>query len=377
MNNDLKHVIVAGAGRLGQCVSHLLARTKQYQVHLCDLHVPDEGWRSENLICHQSDMTNFDQIKALVEKHPIKAVASCLPYFCNQELATNVKKLGLSYFDLTEDVSTTNAIRKLAKDSDQAFVPQCGLAPGLIGIVGNYLMSSFTHIESAKLRTGALPQYSNNTMRYAFTWSIDGLINEYAQPCVGIERGKILNFPPLDGLENLQVDGIEYEAFNTSGGLATLYELYEGKIDTLNYKSIRYPGHCQYMSFLMNDLKMRDDQETLKSILQNAIPFTQQDVVVLYVSVKGNRNGRLDQETVVLKFYPQEIDGHTYTALQLTTAYSLTTAIDMVLNNPEKYKGFVHQHDISWEDYLANQFGGQLKNLLEKDEWIFKKSLQD
>ena len=61
-----------------------------------------------------------------------------------------------------------------------------------------------------------------------------------------------------------------YEAFNTSGGLGTLADTYAGNVRTMNYKTLRYPGHCEKIHLLMNDLKLNEDRETLKRILERA-----------------------------------------------------------------------------------------------------------
>lgn len=217
-------------------------------------------------------------------------------------------------------------------------------------------MQHFQDLECVKLRCGALPQQTSNALQYALTWSVDGLINEYVNPCLAIVNQQAVTVPALADLELLQLDGAHYEAFNTSGGLGTLPEIYAGKVKALNYKTLRYPGHCEKMQFLMHDLKLNEDRETLKKILLRALPKTLQDVVIVDVSVEGYQNKELIQQSYSKKFYPQIVDGLSLSAIQMATASSACTVMDMVLKNPGKYQGFIHQSQFALTEFLANPF---------------------
>ena len=125
----------------------------------------------------------------------------------------------------------------------------------------------------------------------------------------------------------------------------------------MNYKTIRYPGHCEQMRLLMNDLKLNHDRSTLKRILENAVPQTLQDVVIVYVAVSGRQDGELREENYVNKIYPQEILGRLWSAIQVTTAAGITSVVDLVLANPDDYRGFVRQEQFRLPEVLANRFG--------------------
>jgi saccharopine dehydrogenase-like NADP-dependent oxidoreductase len=125
----------------------------------------------------------------------------------------------------------------------------------------------------------------------------------------------------------------------------------------MNYKTIRYPGHCEQVRLLMNDLKLNQDRATLKRILENAVPQTLQDVVILYVAVCGRQDGELREENYVNKVYPQEIAGRLWSAIQVTTAAGVTAVVDLVLRHPERYRGFVRQEQFRLPEILANRFG--------------------
>jgi len=111
--------------------------------------------------------------------------------------------------------------------------------------------------DTVRLRVGALPQYPANALNYNLTWSTDGVINEYIEPCEAVVEGKLSEVPALAEREEFSLDGVTYEAFNTSGGLGTLCETLAGRVRTLNYKTIRYPGHVAIMKALLNDLGLR------------------------------------------------------------------------------------------------------------------------
>src|SRR6185312_2690009 len=126
-----------------------------------------------------------------------------------------------------------------------------------------------------------------------------------------------------------------YEAFNNSGGLGSLAQSRGERCESMNYKTIRYPGHCAQMRLLMNDLKLNHDRTTLKHILENAVPQTLQDVVIVYAAVMGTQDGELREENYVNKIYPQMIAGRLWSAIQVTTAAGITSVVDLVLEHPD------------------------------------------
>jgi saccharopine dehydrogenase-like NADP-dependent oxidoreductase len=272
-------------------------------------------------------------------------------------IAEAAARAGVHYLDLTEDVASTRRVKELAQGGESAFIPQCGLAPGFVSIVANDLARRFDTLESVRMRVGALPQYPSNALNYNLTWSTDGVINEYCEPCEAIVDGVLVSVPPLEEREEFSLDGITYEAFNTSGGLGTLCETFRGKVRTLNYRTIRYPGHAAIMKALLNDLGLRDRRDVLKDILENALPATLQDVVVIFVTVSGRRNGRLLQESYANKIYSHMIGGMMLSAIQITTASGICAVLDLLAEGKLPTKGFVRQEDITLDAFLANRFG--------------------
>jgi saccharopine dehydrogenase-like NADP-dependent oxidoreductase len=358
----MQKVLILGAGKIGALISGLLAESRDYEVHVAD--VNGHAARSvvaahalPGLHAHEFDAQDPAALERHLREHPADAIISSLPYYCNPRVAEIARQVRAHYFDLTEDVAVTRAVRTQAEGAATAFVPQCGLAPGFISIAANALIKHFDEIRSVKLRVGALPQHPNNALKYSLTWSTDGLINEYGNPCEALVDGRAIEAAPLEGLEEIEIDGMKYEAFNTSGGLGSLGATYGDRAQTMDYKTIRYPGHCAQMRLLMNDLKLNQDRATLKRVLENAVPQTLQDVVIVYVAVAGRQEGELREENYVSKIYPQVIAGRLWSAIQVTTAAGICAVVDLVLQSKGRYKGFVRQEDFELVDVLANRFG--------------------
>ncbi len=203
----------------------------------------------------------------------------------------------------------------------------------------------------------ALPRFFTNALNYNLTWSTDGLINESCNPCEAIHDGTRVDVLPLQSVEQFSLDGITYEAFNTSGGLGTLCETLDGKVRELNYKTVRYPGHCDYMKLLVNDLRLGGRRALFKDVLETAIPVTLQDVVLVFVTVTGQRDGRLTQESYANKIFSADIEGHTWSAIQITAAAGVCAAPDLMCDGKLPTAGFVRQENIDLKGFLTNRFG--------------------
>jgi len=236
-------------------------------------------------------------------------------------------------------------------------MPQCGLAPGFVSIVAQHLASGFDSLRDVHMRVGALPIYPSNSLQYNLTWSTDGLINEYCNRCEAIIDGERVETQPLEEVDHFSLDGIDYEAFNTSGGLGTLCETLQGKVQNLNYKTVRYPGHRDIVKTLIRDLRLGSRRALLKDVLETALPITYQDVVLVFVTVSGMKLGLLTQETYAKKIYGQTVDGKRLSAIQLTTASGLCVILDLLMEGVLPQRGMVKQEEIDLNVFLANRFG--------------------
>jgi saccharopine dehydrogenase-like NADP-dependent oxidoreductase len=352
-------VLLLGAGKIGGAMAKLLSASGDYDVLVCD--VDDAALKRianwAKVKTAKADVSNAAAIKKLMKGRKV-AISAC-SFSLNPTIAAAAAEMGLSYFDLTEDVETTKLVRKIAKKAapGQVFMPQCGLAPGFVSIAAYDLARKFDKLDEVRMRVGALPQFPTNELKYNLTWSTDGLINEYGNPCEAIYEGEFIPTLPLEGLEHFSLDGIDYEAFNTSGGVGTLCETLKNKVRTLDYKTIRYRGHRDLIAFLMNELRLNRRRDLLKDIFESAVPMTPQDVVLIFCTVTGWKDGRLVQLTDARKIYHGDCLGETWSAIQITTAAGACAAVDIMMHRAKPKSGFLKQEEISLDEFLKNRFG--------------------
>ena len=353
----MKKILLAGAGKIGGMIANMLTSSGDYQVTVVDRSAEQLANLPQHSLLQTRELDLTDSVQLQDAMRGQFAVLSAAPYSITSHIARAARNANIHYLDLTEDVATTRLVKTLAADSTTAFIPQCGLAPGFISIVAHDLARRFDVLDTVRLRVGALPQYPSNALNYNLTWSTDGVINEYLQPCEAIVDGVLREVPALEELEEFSLDGVRYEAFNTSGGLGTLCETLKGKVRSLNYRTVRYPGHRDIMKALIHDLRLGQRPEVLKDILENAIPGTLQDVVLVFVTVSGQKDGRLLQETYANKVYGREIGGVACSAIQITTASGICAVLDLLASGALPTRGFVRQEEVSLSAFLANRFG--------------------
>ena len=346
---------ILGAGKVGTIIALMLKKsTFCTDLLVADIEPRPEFTKLGGIDLVKMDITDQSALKKLVSDRD--AVISAAPYFLNRMIAKVCARESIAYFDLTEDVETTKQIRKLAGKSKVTFMPQCGLAPGAINIVGSSYARRFKTVRSLELRVGALPLYASNSMKYYLSWNTAGLINEYCHLGEALYEGHRIKTLPLESLERLTIDGTEYEAFNTSGGVATMCETFENIVGDLNYKTIRYPGHRDLMRFLLRDLNLGRNQEILTQIFDQEVPLTEQDVVIIYVNVVGTDDGPVKQRNFVKKIYGQEIDGVLVSAIQLSTAAGLVAVLE-IFSKGNLGTGFVKQEDIPLKQFFNTEWG--------------------
>ncbi len=355
----MHRVLLLGAGKIGRMIARFLTDAGDYQVVVGD--VSDAALRRvaklTGVDTRRVDAANPGELAAAMQG--FQTVLSALSFHHNPRVAKAALDKGLSYFDLTEDVATSDAVAVIAQSAAQGqiFMPQCGLAPGFISIVANDVINWFERVETVRLRVGALPQFPTGELKYNLTWSTDGLINEYCNPCEAIHAGRRIDLLPLEGLEHFSLDGVRYEAFNTSGGLGTLCDTLAGKVRELDYKTVRYAGHCDLVKVLVNELRLSEHREQFKEFLERAVPVTFQDVVVTFCTVTGWRKGLLVQKSDARKIYHQPIGDEMWSAIQITTAAGVCAVLDLHVAGRLPRRGLVRQEQVSLEEFLANRFG--------------------
>lgn len=344
-----RRVLVLGAGKIGRALALMLNEVDGITVTLGDTvgndveHVAVDPTNGVD----QAFFSRFD------------AVVNALPHRLNIAVASSAKRAGIAYFDFSEDVASTEYVKSIATSTGSTMMPQCGLAPGMVNIVAASLIRGFDEPISAELRVGALPLTASNAMKYHLSWSTAGLVNEYIRPCDAIVGGEVVKLQALEGHEEVVVDGVLYEAFNTSGGLATMAESYLGKIDRLDYKTLRYPGHAAHMRFLMRDLHLDRRPELLEQILDQEVAVVDDDVVIVHVAVTGRRGGRLVRDAWTRKIRPLEVGGEHLAAIRASTASGMAAMLEL-WSKDQILGGFVRQEDINLPDALATLWGGRV-----------------
>ena len=349
-------VTIAGAGKIGRMIATLLAHDEHYDVCVLDAdQMALSRLATPGVRTAVQDLNDGEGLAAAMTGS--NAVISAAPFHLTPTIAAAAKMAGAHYFDLTEDVASTRAVRELADGADTAFMPQCGLAPGFVAIAGADLAGEFEQLDDLTLRVGALPRYPTNALKYNLTWSTDGLINEYCNPCEALVDGKPTEIAPLEGMETFALDGVDYEAFNTSGGLGTLADTLKGKARNVAYRTIRYPGHRDIMRLLLNDLRLERRRDLLRDVLEAALPMTRQDIVVIFCTASGRRQGQFEEMSYLKRIEGQEIYGEIWSAIQIATAAGVTAVVDLMRRGDLPSTGFVRQEQVSLPAFLATPFG--------------------
>ena len=361
----ISSVRVIGLGKVGELVATLL-RDYGFTVAAYDARERTDLPFKTGIL----DVRDGDAVRVALSG--ADAVVSCMPYHLNLGVAEAAHELGVHYFDLTEDVPTTNRVKELATNGGDRIVyaPQCGLAPGLIGIVGSALTRHFEEIRSIELKVGALPRHPTGLLAYAFNWSAEGVVNEYLNDCEVLRGGVRKMVPAMTELERVVMGGITLEAALTSGGLGSMCETYEGRVQRLDYKTMRYPGHFELMRFFFDELGLRERRELAGEILVNAKPPVDDDVVYLHAAVEGIANGvgdtaagQLTRKQYVRAYLPLEINGRLWRAISWTTAASAVAVVELVAAGRLPGSGFIQQEDIPFEALLETRSGARFAQL--------------
>jgi saccharopine dehydrogenase-like NADP-dependent oxidoreductase len=384
----MHNVVILGGGKVGKSVAELLLAlgAGAYKVTLCDRDPANLAEAAANLarlsqtLTHPTpfetrvlDASDHAAVRAALKGQ--HAVICMLPYDLVAGIADLADELGVHYFDVTEDVKATERVRALAPRAKVALVPQCGLAPGYIAIAAYDIARQFREVHDLVLRVGALPQFPTNMLRYNVTWSTGGVVNEYCEPCNVMLDGKPVKVPALEGHETFSFEGVEHEAFYTSGGVGSLIDtLVDEKKTTpetrIAYKTIRYPGHCNLMKFLLQDLRLGAehakpdaggrvfDRRLAMALLDHGVPRTVQDVVIVFVNGIGiGHDGTRRQVNFKRAIPATHLFGRIWPAIELTTAAGVCAMVDLHRLGRLPAKGLVRQEQVTLADFNATPFG--------------------
>ena len=371
MDNKDIHIGLLGAGKIGTAIYNLLiASGFGYDITVGDQRVLNSITTCDfhRLELHSDYTKECSELDKFVKGKTL--IINALPYQLNPIVYKYCVEHNIPYFDLSEDEFLDEWIEKKEYLSPTRTgilftMPHCGLAPGLSTVIANDLVKDFYSVYNLKIRVGALSQHSSNKLKYHTSWSSDGLVNEYKGNCQVVDGGVYVKVPALCGHEKLTINGQDYEAFNTSGGIGTFAKTLAEQDKSCiyaDYKTIRRIGHLDYIDFLFNDLRLKNDM--LVDIFRNHVTQTTKDCVIIFVEVNGQNKilgytGKIYTKT----FYPDMIQGRTFTAIELTTAVGLLAMVELFLNKKLPQEGYVKQESVEWQDILDTKYG-----------WIYRES---
>jgi lysine 6-dehydrogenase len=369
-------MLVLGAGQQGSaCAYDLLARS-DHDVVLADLNVgalPDflERYRDGRLTTRQVDATDPGALREVMKG--VTAVMSALPYYLNLEASRIAVEQGAHFCDLggnTEIVLDQKKLQDEARSQGVSLIPDCGLAPGMVNILAQAGIDRFDRTRAVHIKVGGLPQNPEPPLNYQIVYSLEGVLDYYHTLSWIVRDGKLHQMEALSEVEELDFPQVgRLEAFHTAGGLSTMAQRYEGEIPTMEYKTLRYPGHANAMESIRALGLIDPEPVDVKG--QNVVPRdlfiavaeprlrkdprTSPDLVALRVEVEGEKDGRPGKVRydLVDRFDPET----GITAMMRTTGFSL--AITGALQAAGEVEAGVHTPD---EAMPAARYIDELRN---------------
>lgn len=349
-------VAVIGAGLMGRAALYDLAHVEGVeQVGIFDIDgalAKEVGNKYGNGRAVAGQLDAGDEAKCTTLLKAYDAAVSCVTYKYNLGLTRSAIAGQCHLVDLGGNNDVVRGQLEMDAEARQAgvtVIPDCGLAPGMVSIMVADGLAKLAQATSVRIRVGGLPQSPRPPLNYQMVFSAEGLINEYWEPCIVLEGGKKKVVNPMTGLELLSFDGIgKLEAFYTSGGTSTLPDTYEGKIDFLDYKTIRYPGHCQLFKAMLDiGLGSRqpvkaagqeiEPRAVFKAVLDKNLSFAQPDMVLVRVEIEGEADGKL--KTLVYEIVDRQDSKTGLTAMMRTTAFPAAIIAWMAASGQVTVKG--------------------------------------
>ncbi|MCX8173893.1 MAG: saccharopine dehydrogenase NADP-binding domain-containing protein [Thermoplasmata archaeon] len=337
------NVLVLGAGMMGSAAAYDLVKNGNFdKVFAGDV----DRERAKTV----SRKTGAEPLVVNVEKtesvkrafKKVDVVLSAVPYFYNLKLTKIAISMGKGFCDLGGNIDVVHqqlSLNEKARAKGVTIIPDCGLAPGMVNVLAAKLISMLDVAEEVKLRVGGLPQEPKPPLNYSLVFSAHGLINEYHERCIILRNGEIAYVDGLADLENFVFEGFpELEAFNTSGGSSTLPFTFRGRVKNLDYKTIRYAGHCEKIKLLFalglasKDPVVVDGRKVvprnlLVKLLETNLPKSK-DLVLLRVTAAGQSGGTRKTLVYEMVDYYDEKTGQT--AMMRTTAYPASVVAKMI-----------------------------------------------
>ncbi len=368
-----KKIFIAGAGGIGEAAALLLREWSETEteVYLGDISETNLA-QAKDFVLQNSQKESKgetvlmpadginDQMKTAFEKCDV--LLDCSPGAQAPKMARFARDFKMHYANLTEYVAETDEIIALARDADTGFILQTGLAPGFINVLAMSLYNQFVEkyenekVEKIGMKVGALTAHAHEPHFYGFTWSPIGVATEYVKSSRVIRKYKITEKPALSSRETIIIGARTYEADLTSGGAADLPDFFAGKAKNLDYKTLRYVGHYDWVESLIRKLPKDENlPQVLQDVMLEAVPSVEDDLVLVHASVDGfDAKGRRRMIEKAFFVEPLELNGKHLRAIQTTTAAPLCESATMLLTG--KYKGVVLQSQIAPDEFLQGKF---------------------
>ncbi|MDI6047844.1 saccharopine dehydrogenase family protein [Flavobacterium yafengii] len=366
-------IIIAGAGGIAEAVGLLLMEWSEVAPTLFIgdrthskakkvAHWIQEGTTKSGFIqdFHLAENGLTDEMKAILLQGDI--ILDCLPGSQAPRIAQFAKDFNLHYANLTEYVVETEEIITLAKEAKTGFILQTGLAPGYIDLLANGLFQQFCidyevdKVDKLEFKVGALTNHAVAPHYYGFTWSPVGVATEYLEETIVLRDFKKTTLPSLSERTTIIIDGIAYEEDLTSGGAADLPDALLGKVRSLDYKTLRHPGHYAWIQEQVANLEHTTDAiKGLQEKMEAIIPHIEDDKIILYAAVEGkDATGILRRREIAKCILPQKVGKHQLRAIQTTTAAPLAQAAQLLLETP--LSGVVLQSQIDPIQFLNGNY---------------------
>ena len=366
-------IIIAGAGGIAEAVGLLLMEWSEVTptLFIGDRNHPkakkvahwiQEGTTKSGTIQHfhldEEDLT--DEMRSILVQGNI--ILDCLPGNQAPRIAQFAKDYQLHYANLTEYVAETAAIIALAKNAKTGFILQTGLAPGYIDLLANGLFQQFCidyevdKVDKLEFKVGALTNNAVAPHYYGFTWSPVGVATEYLKDTIVLRDFIKKTLPPLSERATIIIDGITYEEDLTSGGAADLPDALTGRVRSLDYKTLRHPGHYSWVQEQLLSIQNRETIiQELQQKMENTIPHIEEDQIVLYAAVEGKDSaGLLRRREIAKHIRPQIVGKHQLRAIQTTTAAPLAQAAQLLLES--SLSGIILQSQIDPVSFLNGHY---------------------
>jgi lysine 6-dehydrogenase len=365
-------ILVLGAGRMGYGavydLVHNSPEVSEITVADADSAKAEEVTKkidSPKLSAIQLDVTNYERTVSVMHDHD--SAISCVNYWYNAELSQIAIETLTNFCDLGGNnyvVDKQLALDEKAKQAAINIIPDCGLAPGMVSILAMHGARKFDEIEEIHIRVGGLPQEPKTSLKYQLVFSVEGLINEYIEKARVIRNGEITEVESMTECESLSFEYFpELEAFQTSGGTSTLPDTFLGKIKELDYKTIRYAGHCDKFKTMIDlglcsseeievDGKNIKPRKVFGELLQKHLPADEPDYVLIRLEFVGKKDG----ETHPLRYdIVDKFDEQTgLSAMMRTTSFPASIIAQMMAKGEVLMRGATPQEKaIDSEKFVA------------------------